>query len=142
MNKWMSFLRNSTQPQLTNVAMLLMRISIGLGMVYGHGFKKLMKILGDDPIRFADPIGLGQELSIYMTTFAEFICASLVVIGLFTRLSCIPVILVMLVAWFFIQWPNPFADQELTIVYLTSFVVIFLVGPGKYSLDYKLNRNK
>ena len=42
----------------SDIALLLIRIIFGGAMIYGHGWGKLMRILGDDPIKFADPFGL------------------------------------------------------------------------------------
>ena len=126
------------QNQLTNVALLILRVGVGLAMVYAHGFQKLMKLFGDDPIKFADPIGLGQIPSFYLVTFAEFFCAALVIVGLFTRWAVVPLIITMFVALFMVHWPNPFTEGETTFLYLLSFIVIFLLGPGKYALDSKL----
>ena len=44
-------------------------------------------------------------------------------LGLFTRLSAIPLIITMLVAWLMVHISDPFGDMELPVFYLVSYVV-------------------
>ena len=106
-------------------------------MAYSHGWGKLQKMFGGD-FGFADPIGVGEEASLVLTVFAEFVCGSLVALGLFTRAALIPLIITMLVAVFIIHADDPFSKQELGLLYLIPYVTLFLTGPGKISLDKKL----
>ncbi|MDX1685708.1 MAG: DoxX family protein [Saprospiraceae bacterium] len=138
MSKVFAFIAYEKLGKLTSLGLLILRVGVGLSMVYGHGFPKLVKFFGDDPIRFGNPLGLGEEVTFVIAILAEFLCASLVVIGLFTRWATIPLMLTMLTVIFFVKWGDPFGEWELPAMYLFSFAVIFLVGPGRYSLDYKL----
>lgn len=142
MSKIFGFIKPDNQNRLTNVAMLVLRIVAGLAMVYGHGFKKLMMIFGDEPIKFANPLGVGEEVTLYIAILAEFVCASLIVIGLFTRWATIPLMITMLVAAFLVNMSKGFGAMEMALLYFTIFLVIFLVGPGRYSLDHKLSGGK
>jgi len=109
-------------------------------MIYGHGWAKFTKLFGDAPIQFPDPIGLGPEFSFALVALAEFICAGLIVIGLFTRYASIPFIITMLVAVLLIHGGDGFADKELALLYLIGSGVIFLMGPGQYSLDAYMSK--
>ena len=130
------------QSQLNDIGLLLLRVGLGLSMIYGHGWNKFVRMFGDDPIKFADPLGLGMELSFYLVAIAEFVCAGLIVIGLFTRAASIPFIITMLVAVFLVHWPDSFGDKELALIYLVGSFVILIMGPGKYSLDDYLGKPK
>jgi len=59
-------------------------------------------------------------------------------IGFITRVSLIPLIITMIVAVFVAHAGDPFSDKELGLFFLITFIVLFLTGPGKYSLDRKL----
>jgi len=61
---------------------------------------------------------------------------------LFTRLSTVPLIITMLVAWLMVHLKVPFGDQELPVFYLVSYIVILLQGPGWYSFDSLMNRKQ
>jgi putative oxidoreductase len=107
-------------------------------MLSAHGWRKLLKAVGDDPIRFADPIGVGEPMSLYLTVFSEVLCSALLVLGLFARGVLVPLVITMLVAIFMIHFSDPFAKKELAIIYTTVYVAIFALGPGKFSLDHLL----
>jgi putative oxidoreductase len=70
-----------------------------------------------------------------LATFAEVLCALLVMVGLFTRWAVVPLIITMLVAVFIANMGEPLPKIELGLLYLTAFVAIGLAGPGWYSLD-------
>lgn len=106
-------------------------------MAYSHGWGKLQKMLGGD-MSFADPLGVGEEVSLVLAVFAEVVCAILVALGLFTRAALIPLIITMMVAVFIIHADDPFGKQEFGLLYLVPYVTLFLTGPGKISLDRKL----
>ena len=106
-------------------------------MAYSHGWGKLQKMLGGD-MSFADPIGMGEEASLVLTVFAEFVCGILVALGLFTRAALIPLIITMVVAVFIIHAEDPFSKQEFGLLYLVPYLTLFLAGPGKLSFDKKL----
>ena len=118
-----------------DIAMLLLRLTFGGLMLLNHGWGKMIKLFTEDPIRFADPIGIGMAPSLALTVFAEALCAFLIVIGLGTRLATIPLIITMLVAVFVIHWADPFGDKEMALLYLIPYLAILLMGPGKISLD-------
>ncbi len=121
---------------------LILRIVFGLSMIFGHGWRKLMVIIGGDPIKFADPIGLGEATSLYLAVFAELFCALLIVIGLFSRGAVIPLIITMLVALLVIHGSDPFSKKEMALLYAAVYFCILLLGPGKFSLDHFLFKPK
>ena len=114
-------------------AALLLRI-VGGGFMLTHGIPKLMKVLSGD-LSFGNPIGIGEEASLILTVFAEFVCAALVLIGFKTRLATIPLIITMLVAALIVHGSDPFGDKEMALSYLIIYASIYALGPGKYSVD-------
>jgi putative oxidoreductase len=120
----------------TKTSVAIFRIFVAFFMIYGHGFGKLMNVFGGN-FQFLDPIGLGPELSLILAAFAEAICAFLVLIGFWTRLASLFLIVNMSVALFFVHLPagDTFGDIETLLFFLLSWIVIFLLGPGKYSID-------
>ena len=123
----------------TDLSLLLIRVTFGLTMIIGHGMGKLDKLMSGGEIKFMDFLGLGPEISLGLVVFAEFFCSILLIVGAFTRLATIPLIITMLVAVFMIHFNDPFAKQEKAIMYLIPYVVLLLSGAGKYSVDDKLN---
>lgn len=120
----------------TKTSAAIFRIFAAFFMIYGHGFGKLMNVFSGN-FQFLDPIGLGPEVSLVLAAFAEGICAFLILIGFWTRLASLFLIINMAVALFFVHLPagDTFGDIEVLLFYLLSWIVIFLLGPGKYSID-------
>ena len=87
--------------------------------------------------QFADSIGIASTPALFLTTIGEVICPALVIVGYKTRWASLPIVIVMAVAGFIVHGPDPFGKKELALLYLTCFIVIILLGPGRYSIDKK-----
>lgn len=131
-------LNSSTLSEFVDVktSAAIFRILVAFFMFYGHGWGKLMNVFGGD-FGFLDPIGIGPAASLVLATFAEGICSLLIIAGFWTRLAALILTLNMAVAVFFHHLPagDWFGGLELPLLYLVCFIVIFLLGPGNYSVD-------
>ncbi len=118
----------------TDIAALLLRVTMGFFMLYNHGWPKVMKwdILME---KFAGPFGMPPSVAVPLIIAAEVLCSVLLIAGWFTRLATIPLIIAMAVAAFWANAGTPLADRESSLTYMAAFIVIFLLGSGKYSLD-------
>ena len=115
-------------------ALLVLRLGAGFAMLVNHGFDKLTHF-SQTAARFADPFGIGSTTSLAMVVFAEFFCAAFIILGLFTRLATIPLIIAMSVALFSAHKGDFFGRGELAGVFLACFITLLFAGPGKVSLD-------
>ena len=122
-----------------NLAALLLRILVG-GLMIMHGWPKLANY--DQYVAEFNPIGLGNDLSLSLAIFGEFICGIFLVLGFMTRLSTIPVLITMIVAFFVVHAADPFQIKELSFLYMGLVIVIFFLGSGKYSADALLFKKK
>jgi len=120
-------------------AMLVLRLGAGSLMMIQHGLDKLMHFAQKAP-RFADPFHIGHTTSLSLVVFAEFFCAAFVILGLFTRLACIPLVIAMSVALFSAHKGQFFGMGESAGIFLTCFLTLLFTGPGKVSLDRFIGR--
>lgn len=131
-------LRSSKLNEFVDVgtSLAIFRFFVAFFMLYGHGWGKLMNVFGGN-FQFLDPLGIGPTASLILAAFAEGICSLLIIAGFWTRLASLFLTINMAVAVFLVHFPagDWFGDMELPLFYLVSFIVIFLLGPGKYSVD-------
>jgi len=99
-----------------------------------HGWSKFTNF-SEDSLEWPDPLHVGSTVSCALTVFAELFCTLFVVIGLFSRLALIPLIVLMIVIVFVIHSGDPLPDREHALMYLLSYLALLFTGPGKYSLE-------
>jgi putative oxidoreductase len=126
-------------PRSTDLALLVLRLWLGLTMLVNHGWGKAMGFssMAD---KFSDPLGVGPTASLTMAVFAEVVCAGLVALGLVTRFAALVLVILTGVAFFAVHGgalSGP-GSGELAFIYLAGFLAIFLAGPGRFSVDRKL----
>ncbi|MEQ1553740.1 MAG: DoxX family protein [Ferruginibacter sp.] len=119
-------------------AMLLLRISAGVLMLL-IGYDKLVNFNEHLP-KMINFMGIGQKVSLILVIFAEFFCSAILIIGLFTRFACIPLIVTMCVALFKVHNADFFGDGQTATLFLTAYIVLLLVGPGKISIDSMIGK--
>jgi putative oxidoreductase len=122
-----------------DVALLITRVSVA-ALMLAHGWPKLGMLLSNDPVQFPALLGLSATAALTLAVFAEVVCSLLILVGLGTRLATIPLIITMLVAVFLVHGADPFAKQELGLLYLLPYVILLLTGSGRFSLDYVLQQ--
>jgi putative oxidoreductase len=126
--------QKNTAMKLQDLGLLLVRLLSG-GMMLTHGLPKFDRLFGEGPVKFADPFGLGPEISLVLVIFAEVACSIFVMIGFKTRWATIPLMITMLVAAFYAHADDPFGDKELPLLFFTVFLSILISGPGRYSVN-------
>lgn len=127
----------SVQPNTnsTDLALLIARVGIS-ALMLTHGWPKLVMLLSSDPVQFPALFGLSATTILALAVFSEVVCSMLILVGLGTRLATIPLIITMVVAVFLFHSADPFAKQELGLLYLMPYVMLLLTGSGRFSLDY------
>src|SRR5262245_19141156 len=136
---------------LNSLGLLILRLGVG-GYMATHGWGKVQMVMEGNFDAFADPLGLGKAMSLYLVTGAEFGCALLVMAGFLTRLAAVPVVCAMAVAvstahatdpWtmgeaakIFMAGESQFpASKEPALLYLVPFLALVFTGAGRYSID-------
>lgn len=131
-----------TSINYTNLALLLLRVVIGLMMIFGHGWGKLMNII-DGNWAFPDIMGMPPQVSLILAVVIEVGCSILLIIGYRTRLVATFLFLIMMSAILFHHLEDPLfiahanggGSKELPILYGIIYLTLALVGGGKYGLS-------
>jgi putative oxidoreductase len=113
---------------------LVLRVGAGSLIMIVHGLDKIMHF-AQKAHKFADPFHIGSTASLSLVVFAEFFCAAFVILGLFTRFACVPLIIAMAVALFSAHKGDFFGAGESAGLFLACFLALLFTGPGKVSLD-------
>lgn len=137
--------------RLVDFASFLLRLSMGLLMLIGHGLPKwpnALTALQGGEVTFPTVWGLSPALGIVLTVFAEVLCAGLLIVGLRSRIAVIPLIITMAIAAFVVHGDDPVfmmnanggGSKEMALLFLVPFVAILILGSGRYSIDGLLRR--
>jgi putative oxidoreductase len=117
-----------------SLLLLAGRIVFG-GMFLTHGLQKLANFKAMSA-NFPSIMGMGNTLSLSLAIFAEVFCTLGFITGFLYRLSMIPMIFTMIVAAFFIHGNDPFSAKEMALLYLSIFIMMYILGPGSFAADY------
>ena len=118
-----------------DLALLILRVASS-GMLLTHGIPKIQKLFAS-PIEFGDPIGVGPTLSLILALIGEVVAPVLIIVGFKTRLAAIPAFITMAVAGFIVHAEDGFGTKEKALLYALIFLVIYIAGAGKISIDKK-----
>ena len=118
----------------------MLRIALGVQMLIGHGWGKLMSF-SEKAATFPDPLGVGHSTSMALAIFGEVVCMALLIAGAFTRLAALGGAVTMAVAFVLVHGGKLTGANsgEMAFLYLVGFVAIFIAGGGCFAVDAKLS---
>ena len=134
---------NSTEinPTFVSIGLLLLLVFAGFSMMT-HGYPKLQKLLADGEADFMSFMGLSPDISLALAVFAEFVCSILIVLGLFTRVAVVPLLITMLTAATFVHSGDLYSKKELALAYFFIYVMLLIAGSGRFSVDAMTERRR
>ena len=119
----------------TGVSFMLLALRVFFGILFlTHGLDKLMNF-NTLSNTYPSVLGLGGYTTLMITIFAEFCCSLFLITGLLERILVVPMIIAMAVAFFDVH-DAMMPEGELSLIYLIMFFILFITGPGKFSIDY------
>lgn len=117
--------------------LLFTRVAIATLMISVHAAGKLHLVLAGQADTFPSVFGLPSAFCLYLALSAELIGSLLILIGLWTRTAVFLPGVIMLVVIFIVLADAPFTEkEELAMHYLLTYAVLFVLGSGRYSIDY------
>ncbi len=123
----------------TDLGLLVLRVMSGSMMLFAHGWGKIVSY-PEKVSSWANPIGLGSEVTLTLAVFAEFFCSLAIIFGVGTRLAAIPLLCTMLVAALIVHADDPWQKQEFALLYATIFLGLIFTGAGRFSVDNTLHK--
>lgn len=139
------FMLRSTGYSYPNMGRLFLRLFVGI-MLLQFGLRQIADFSMTKDL-FPAVLGMGSEMSLIVMVAIEIVCSVFIMAGLCTRISCVPPFVAMAVAEIFLR-SNPVGggmlmpwqqQNYLPVMFMGIYFFLFLVGPGKISVDYLLS---
>ena len=132
-------MNNSLSQQNKDIAMLLLRIGVGVIFIVA-GWGKLTGIEGVQGF-FAD-IGIPLAgLMAWVVALVEFAGGIMVLLGAYIRVPAILLAIIMVVAILTTKLGQDFSAYRLDMMLLFASAALALIGSGGYSVDSKVQGN-
>ena len=131
---WMSNTKCCGWPHWKNVALLVLRITVGLVLAY-HGWTKLGNIAGTSQF-MGNVVGLpGGGFWAWFVGLVEFIGGLMLIVGLYARLAAKVLAIDILFALLLVHTKAPWAQAELPLVLFGGLLALSACGAGCWRLS-------
>jgi putative oxidoreductase len=122
--------------RVISLLILALRLFFGI-LFFSHGLDKMINF-NELSYTYPSVLGFGSYMTLMVSIFCEFACSLFLIAGLLVRITVIPMIAAMAVAFFDIH-DGMFPAGELSLIYMILFVILYITGPGRYSVDYLID---
>lgn len=120
------------------VSFLLLMIRVFFGILFFiHGLDKMMNFEYLSDV-YPSVLGFGSYTTLMVTIFCEFCCSLFLISGLMVRIMLLPMIAAMGVAFFDVH-DAMLPEGELSLIYMVTFIILYVTGPGRFSVDYLID---
>lgn len=128
-------------PPRSDLGLLCLRLSGAFLLLTVHGLPKALNFRAS-LLTIEDPLHLGAYPTLLAAIAAEVLCPLLIAVGWFTRLACLPVIFLLLVALLFVHPEWTLEQGQFGWLLVAIFSSLAVAGPGRHSLDARLARRQ
>ena len=122
--------------RVISLLILALRLFFGI-LFFSHGLDKMINF-NELSYTYPSVLGFGSYMTLMVSIICEFGCSLFLIAGLLVRIITIPMIISMGVAFFDVH-DAMMPEGELALIYFIMFILLFLVGPGRYSIDYLID---
>ena len=120
--------------RLRDVAPVALRLGVGFNFMW-FGNKKISRGPDSFAEQLADLGVASPMLFTWLVIIAELIGGALLVAGLLTRLTTLPLIVTMIGSIFLVKAELGMPDAGIDIALLAGLMALLLAGPGRFSID-------
>ena len=128
----------------SDIGLLILRITLGV-TVFLHGWSKVQHGI-EEQMQLLENIGL-PGFFMYFGYISQVLAPALIILGIFTRLSALAIIMTLVVVLFAIPFPVMALGEhgewviEIQLFFLVVPVALLFTGPGRFSVwQIKSNR--
>ena len=122
-----------------HITLLFFRIAVALELMLAHGLKKIGVGVAEAE-KVPNPFHLPDAFNQLFAEASNLFFPVFVILGLFTRLAVLPVLAVTLVGYFVVHLHDPILEKDMPFMYSVAYLLLLSFGPGKYSIDYLINK--
>ena len=120
-----------------DISLLAFRIFLSLSLIYVHGLPKIADFEAE-VANIPDPFGFGAYPSAILAVVANIICPIFIIFGFLTRPAILPILAITLTGFFIVHGADPAKVRDVPYMYSLAFLLLFILGPGKYSIDHRI----
>jgi putative oxidoreductase len=121
----------------TDLGLLFLRVCASVLVLIVHGLPKVEHYRREAAV-IEDPFHFGKKLTIGFAIVAEVICPVLMIVGIATRLSALPIMVVSAIALLRVHPEWKLDQAQFAWMLLILFGTIAIAGPGRYALGAML----
>ncbi|MEI8625891.1 DoxX family membrane protein [Pseudoalteromonas sp. B137] len=114
-----------------DLGLLYLRVTASLLVIYIYGLPKIINYQVQLKVIEA-PFKLGQSVTLLSVIFTEFICPIAIILGIYTRLACLPLLLLLFVAMLGVHSDWTVEEGQFGWLLIIIFSSLALCGPGQY----------
>ncbi|ROM33610.1 LysR family transcriptional regulator [Pseudomonas poae] len=116
-----------------DAGLLFLRASGALFLLWVHGLPKVLNY-GAQLKLIEDPFHLGANVTLLLAIFAEVLCPLLILAGVLTRLACLPILAVLLIAMLVVHPEWTLFEGQFGWLLLIIFTSVLISGPGRFTV--------
>lgn len=120
--------------RMSDLGPAALRLGVGFNFIW-FGSKKLSRGVDSFAGSLADLGVLAPSLFAWLVTIAELVGGTLIVLGLLTRVTTLPLIATMIGSIFLVKADLGMPDAGIDIALLAGLVALLFAGPGRFSVD-------
>ncbi len=128
-------------PPRPDLGLLCLRLFGAFMLLAVHGLPKALHFR-ESLLTIEDPLHLGAYPTLLAAIAAEVFCPLLIALGWFTRLACLPVIFLLLVALLFVHPEWTLEQGQFGWLLIAIFLSLAIAGPGRLSVDDHFARQR
>jgi len=127
-----------------DIGILIVRIALG-GIILFHGFHKVTHGVAEQ-FQILASNGIPGQF-IYFVYVSEVLAPVLIVLGIFTRISSLTIIVTMIVVFYALPFPIGMDEHgamniESQLYFLLLPIALFFTGPGRYTAKKNNSGNR